>query len=71
MARRETVSFNLKCPKCGNKGEVTWEENENPVFTGLERDFKSVSDGFERSKAHDKGEQFGVICKKCKVEVPY
>jgi RecJ-like exonuclease len=71
MARREEVSFNLKCPKCGKKGTITWTENENPVYSGLERDFGAVSDGFKRSKKHDRDDHFGVICAKCKTEVSY
>lgn len=71
MARREKVSFDLKCPKCGKKGEITWEENENPVFNGLQRDLTSISGGFERSTKHDRGDHLGVICAECKIEIPF
>jgi hypothetical protein len=70
MPGREQVSFQFKCSGCKQKGSVTWEEDENPVY-GREPDFKSVSEGFRRSKKYDRPNHFGVVCKTCGIEVSY
>jgi RecJ-like exonuclease len=71
MARRESFSAHLECPKCGKKGNATWEENENPVHNsgGLDRSLESISTGFHKGTGKDSSSDPEILCDECKVPV--
>ena len=64
MAKRERFTRAIKCPKCGTKGQATYEDNENPVHGGgLGTVLISVPEQFRMN-----GEI--ISCRECGVEVP-
>ncbi|WPO67714.1 hypothetical protein SDC64_01875 [Acinetobacter haemolyticus] len=68
MAKREQFFDQVQCPKCGLKGQVQWEENENPVHgDGLDRELLSVPKGFELSGCIEANGDPQLQCSKCKV----
>jgi hypothetical protein len=65
MAKREQYSVALVCPKCGEKGRVNYEENENPIYGGgRERELVAVSGGFSKKKG-DIRDDPDLICDSC------
>ncbi len=63
MARyEETEKRQIVCSKCGNEGEVTFEEPANPVYHGEDSRIGSVS-GFKVKGSRK------VACIKCGTEV--
>jgi hypothetical protein len=63
MAKIEKFDSPLKCLNCKIKGISTWEENENPVYSGgLNTKLISVSNGFSFSGS-------GIFCNQCKEPV--
>ena len=61
MAKRERLTFRVKCPD-GCQGEIIIiEEDESPI-NGWRRDVVSVSEGFRRSPKDDKRGRFGIVC---------
>jgi hypothetical protein len=71
MAKRETFTAKLVCPKCGKTGTATFEENENPMHTGgvFDRTLESMSAGFHEGPK-DPSVGSAIFCDKCKVRVP-
>ena len=60
MAKREQLTFKVKCP-VGCQGTILIEEDENPIY-GRRPEFISISDGFRRSPKDDKRNRFGITC---------
>lgn len=63
MARRETYTTKVACKACGNRGESTFSEIENTVYSRgvLNRMAEKAGDGFVlEPKAVD-----GIACGKC------
>ena len=72
MSKREQYLCNLQCKKCGSKGSVTYEENENPVFSNSpERMIVSISKGFERGDNKDTTGDYEILCSTCKIPVAH
>ena len=59
MAKREKFTTYINCPDRGKSGDAYWEENENPVYKGPERELIKVSEGFEVINNHK------IKCSKC------
>ena len=70
MVKREKYTSPIRCPECEKKGEVEWEENENPMHADgrFDRELVSVSFGF----CHVSGgrENPVVQCVDCNITVP-
>lgn len=69
MAKRETFSAHIICPKCKRQGQVLWSENENPIFSGLERELEEVPEGFEVGQGKDATGDPVILCSRCQVKV--
>ena len=68
MAKRETYTINITCPKCKLSGYVVWEENENPVHDGgnLNRKLIEIVGYFCESGKTDKHGDPEIVCKGCR-----
>jgi hypothetical protein len=66
MAKRERFEERLSCPKCGNGGTVTFDENETPPHHGGRLDTRIVSlpGGLKRGDAADE-----VMCADCGIVI--
>lgn len=66
MACREQYEIYIKCPNCGKQGEVTWEEDESPVYgRGENKELISVSGGFHNEEKNPPQ----ILCDTCGVPV--
>lgn len=67
MSKRESFSLPVTCPICKKQGMVNWEENENPIHRGLERDLVAVPSGFYEGNKKDLSGDPEILCNDCNV----
>jgi hypothetical protein len=68
--RREKLAVKIKCPKCGQIGSATWEENAEMSPKGPMSQLLSVSSGFyQRAVKTDRG-AIETACDACETVVP-
>ena len=71
MAKRRQVTVPLRCPKCGQVGTATWEENEpDALVAGLQSSLQGVSKGFYwRTGVSYRGNP-EIMCERCGAAQP-
>jgi hypothetical protein len=64
---RETYNYKIACKKCETEGSVTFEENENPIFSKgkLNRTLEDLSGPFIAVDGPNADVGPEIVCKTC------
>ena len=68
---REQFSVPIKCGRCGQQGNIVWEENVGTSLPkGPETSLVSLSSGFYERVTRDHRGGAEIVCQKCNTVLP-
>jgi ribosomal protein L37E len=67
---REQFSVPIKCGRCGQQGNIVWEENVGASPRGPQTAFVSVSSGFYERVARNHRGSVEIVCQRCNTVLP-
>jgi hypothetical protein len=67
---RDQFTVPIRCPKCGQAGDETWEENSAITWRGPQSQFVSRSPGFRERLSAKGPERIEVVCRHCGTVLP-
>jgi hypothetical protein len=62
---RDQFSVLIECPKCGEKGVATWEENKHTSVSGPEPTLIRLSSEFYERVSKRAPHVIELVCRKC------
>ena len=66
VAEREQFAVPIKCPKCGQVGSISWEEEAGADRRqGSMRKLILVSSGFHQRPGHNNSGDATIVCDRC------
>ena len=68
--RREKFAAKIKCPKCGQIGSATWEENADLSPKGPMSQLLNVSSGFYQRMVKPERRTIETVCGVCETVIP-
>jgi hypothetical protein len=67
---REQFSVPIKCGRCGQQGNIVWEENAEASPRGPQTALAALSSGFYERVARNHRGSVEIVCQRCNTVLP-